>query len=316
VKKLPQWHEVEIILSEIDDQLRADGYEIPQRPMNAVCRVSDRFHIPLPLVAKPLSGTDDNADAETLVARIYEWYSARYGDRLKLNPAPRSFALMLCGEPWRVRLPLMLAGVVVTAIRNPKVKSTESGIGRFDGKSKLLNLFDLVEDLPLTIRCQCSDEEQSSLEFLFHVAFELSNTLHWIEKVGMVASAIGDLESAVDKFFQQPKDLGGSRWASLQFVEKLLKSFVIVSGGKPGKKGHRLIEYAKQAEAHGLPSHPRKLYDAVQCDASVRYREVRVTLAEAIRAHHEALRLGCAVAKAIAVVADNSGVLPRRPIRA
>ncbi|MFH1236281.1 MAG: hypothetical protein V1685_05090 [Parcubacteria group bacterium] len=249
------------------------------------------------------------------MARIHEWYSARYGDRLKLDPAPRSFASMLCGEPWRVRLPLMLAGVVVAAIRDHRVKSAESGIRVSDAKPELLNLFDLMEDLPLEIRSQCSDEERSTLEFLFHVAFELGNTLRWIKKVGMVASAVGDLESAVDKFFQQPKDLGGSRWASLQFVEKLLKSFVIVSGGKSSKKGHKLLAYAKQAEAYGLASHPRKSYDAVQCDDSVRYGEVQVTLAEAVRAHHEALRLGCAIAEAIAIVAENSGSLPRCPVR-
>jgi hypothetical protein len=209
----------------------------------------------------------------------------------------------------------MLAGVVVAAIRDSRVKSAESGIRVSDGTPELLNLFDLVEDLPLEIRSQCSDEEQSTLELLFRVALELRNTLRWIQKVGMVASAVGDLESAVDKFFRQPKDLGGSRWASLQFVEKLLKSFVIMSGGKPSKKGHDLLYYAKQAKAYGLASHPPTSYNAAQCDASVRYGEVQVTLAEAIRAHHEALRLGCAIAKAIAIVAESTGSLPRRPVR-
>lgn len=300
------------MLREIDDQLRADSIEIAARPIHAVMKMSNRLRISLPLVTRTEPQSDDALSPEAITSSIHAWYRAQYGSRLELEPAPSWFACFLGGDPWRVRIPRLLAGVVAAAIRNPEVRSVPSGIHPSDGQPKLLNVFDLVEELSLPVRLDCSDKEQADLQFFFGVAVDLSNSIRRTQKLSMVAPALGDFVASVDKIFQQPKDLGGSRWASLQFVEKLLKAFISVCGKQPGKKGHDLARYAREAEDCGLPQHPQTSYDAIQCDAGVRYGDSLVSMAEAMKAHQEAMRLGAAISQAIKVVAAGKGLIPTR----
>jgi hypothetical protein len=84
-------------------------------------------------------------------------------------------------------------------------------------------------------------------------------------------------------------------WASLQGVEKVLKSF-IEQRGKTFKKNHDLAELAGVAVSAGLPPPDAGLLGKIQCKADVRYSAASVDKAEALEAHYGALAVCADVA--------------------
>ena len=97
-----------------------------------------------------------------------------------------------------------------------------------------------------------------------------------------------DLENAVNNILSHQAHYGQSKWASLQFSEKLLKCFLSEkSVGFP--RSHNLSDLYRLAVSHGLSQFPTDLLAQVQCSAGVRYGDETLALDEAVRAHYSSL---------------------------
>jgi hypothetical protein len=82
---------------------------------------------------------------------------------------------------------------------------------------------------------------------------------------------------------------GPSKWASLQFTEKLMKSR-LASSSVAFPKNHKLDELSRLLTTIGSNVGKRDL-DEIQCPAGVRYGDVSVDRDSALRAHIAALRV-------------------------
>jgi hypothetical protein len=121
----------------------------------------------------------------------------------------------------------------------------------------------------------------------YHVLQEIEN----ISNKPYVNEAIADLQIARASILEKPPHYGMSKWSSLQFIEKLLKSFLEIKS-QPIPMHHNLQKIAQTAQTIGLILPNANLLASVQCIAGVRYGEVQVTLEEAISAHHASLDMG------------------------
>jgi len=105
----------------------------------------------------------------------------------------------------------------------------------------------------------------------------------------MRQQANNDIISSADDAVRIPPDFGGSRWHSLQAVEKFLKSLLKLHSipYPTGTQGHNLTRLA--GLGHNLVPIEQPLLDDVTCSAAVRYNEVPSTLLDAHRAHRSAI---------------------------
>ena len=105
----------------------------------------------------------------------------------------------------------------------------------------------------------------------------------------MLQQGISDLASSVDDVLRIPPDYGGSRWHSLQAIEKFLKALLAFKGiaYPKGSQGHDIRKLSDLASA--FVQAEKSLLDAVMCTAGVRYNEVPSTLQDAHNAHRAAI---------------------------
>ncbi|MGA1870684.1 MAG: hypothetical protein ACMUJM_19290 [bacterium] len=103
-------------------------------------------------------------------------------------------------------------------------------------------------------------------------------------------------DADIDKY-ENPQ-YGLSKWSSLQFSEKLLKSYLKYKG-KAFPHSQDLLKLTKLAEDNGLPKFPKQAIDQVQCPAGVRYSDPPVTLKEAVRSHYASIGICFFVSKCI-----------------
>ena len=81
-------HKFYELMHEIDCELTASGYDIPERPITALGVVSNRFGISMP-ITKPHPGAAKQLVLNwPITERILEWYSEQYGERLKVDYSP------------------------------------------------------------------------------------------------------------------------------------------------------------------------------------------------------------------------------------
>jgi hypothetical protein len=125
----------------------------------------------------------------------------------------------------------------------------------------------------------------------------LSN-LDRIKSKPFISEAKVDLENAVNNILSQQAHYGQSKWASLQFSEKLIKCF-LAENSVEFPRIHKLSELYNLAVNNGLSPFPTNLLMHVQCSASVRYGEEIVSLEEAVNAHYSSLGICYYIAKGI-----------------
>jgi hypothetical protein len=267
--------EFDSLITKIDDELRKEDFQIFQRPLHAILRMTERFDIVFsPSYVKTEKNTTSLFNDE-LSTEVDLWYENRYGEKLKFDPSWK-LAILIRGDVFRVRLPMVFG--------MPK-----------------LNLFELVDDLTYGLSKNLSKDEIQDINQIFHVAQKNRNELTSIFELPLVSEIKGDFDAAVSHLFTTPPQFGLSKWSSLQVSEKIIKSYISQKGSQFSFT-HDLRNLANQAEAMGLPHIPSSLIDVIQCPAGVRYGNPSVILEEAINAHHASISISLGVGIRIAVL--------------
>jgi hypothetical protein len=237
----------DIYMKSVDKRLKAAGIDIPGRTFAALSEISREFNC--------IISFDDE-----LAKRVNKWFQDRYGDRLKLSWQIGKMVVLIDGDPYIVRYPL----VPVPRTVNPLEWIV-------DATPTLLHAIS-PNDLDILVESLISGYES------FQQLEELPD------------AAIANLETAIVQIMNRPPHYGESKWASLQATEKTLKAYIKQQGGAP-KYTHKLTNLAKEAENFGLPPVSQPLIDCIQCPADVRHGDISVTLDEAIKAHHASIQV-------------------------
>lgn len=233
-------------MKSVDKRLKVAGIDIPGRPVAAFCEISREL--------KCIISPDDE-----VFKRINKWFQHRYGDRLKLTWKIGKMVVLIDGDPYIVRYPLVLPRTV-----NPLEWIV-------DATPALLHAIS-ANDLNILVQ---------SLIYGYKSFQQLERLPH---------NAIANLETAIVQIMNRPPHYGESKWASLQATEKTLKEYIKQQGGTP-KYIHKLAELAEEADKFGLPPVSQSFIDCIQCFAGVRYGDIPVTLDEAVKAHQASIKV-------------------------
>ena len=195
--------------------------------------------------------------------RIFDWFDQRYGKKLAVDFTIGRSIVLVRGDPYVVKFPLIL--------------------GYFDG---IISLTDLFEHFTVEMLAALSKDETAVLINSFASQYEDFRHIELLPR-----DLRSSLDAAVSRVVEINQHMGESKWASLQFVEKVLKAFIKKGGTRPPNI-HDLRKLALLAEQLGAPAIPDVLVRNTECPAGVRYNEPRVTLTQAVGALHASIKIG------------------------
>jgi hypothetical protein len=276
--------EFEAFMADIDRELQDRAIPIHARPFHAEGEVCSRLRSWTLSYASQCKSEPGNYSGDSLVAHVREWYESHYGERLKIHMGPGTIAVLIRGNPWRVRFPLLLGEFRFRLTPLPIPEATLP-------RHPLIDPLDSVEDLPPGLRSDLSPDEYHDIATSFILGLEALVALECLNSRPYIHEAVGDQQVAVDHLLATWPQYGNSRWHSLQFAEKLLKCHIVSSGCNDVPREHKLNRIVSHAGERGLAPLDADLIAAVNCSPGVRYGEVTSTLREAFAAHKASMEI-------------------------
>lgn len=278
------------VMESIDAQLRAANVHIHARSLHAATEYSKLFKLTIPIASCPKNGRAGVYTGGDASAHIRRWFDDRYGDRQKIFIGPGSVVILLRGDPWEIRLPLIFGTVQCVIERDLSRYANEPEL-RSDGYPPITNVLSLINGLPPGLAAQLTDEECYNILELFVNTLSCVHAIERIKGNQYVPEALSDIHSSVRHIISVSPHYGQSKWSSAQAAEKLLKSF-LKEKGIIFPKNHDIRRLADLARTGGMRSLEIGIIDQLQTSAGVRYGEESVSMTQAVAAHHASLIIG------------------------
>ncbi len=265
--------ELEKAITEIDSEMRSENINIPARPLVAFSKLSSRFHLEIDMRSE-------------LAQRINKWFENVYGDRLKISWSLGATVIVIAGDVYKVRIPLIFGTHGFVFDSGPPERKMI-----LNGRSVALNnITKHVQELtPARVQSMTANECNEVVTIFRKAAVAWSN-LASVKFQDFLSEARADLETSVEHLLSKSPQFGLSRWASLQAVEKLLKAYIKERAGQV-RRIHDLADLASDAEGVGLSAIDRTVLARIQCSAGVRYGTDSSTMQEAVSAHWAAIQV-------------------------
>ena len=277
--------EFNAMMDDMDATLTNDGVAIGWRSLNALAIAASKIGITLAVV--DVAPTPGVYEGDSLSAWIHQWYKDRYGEeRLKVRMGPGSVTLLIRGTPWKMDFPRVGN---VEFICHPDLNFGKDRRITTRGTA-VYNVLWAIKGFPAGLASSLSNEEQKSIFDFFLLARGPLERLQFYKTEPFISAALGDLEAAIEHILNNIPHYGLSKWASLQFVEKLIKQLLTKKTIR-FKFNHDLKGLAELAAQSGLPSLPIELINRIMCSAQIRYNEGGTTLDKAISAHHASIAI-------------------------
>ena len=285
------------IMEKIDKELQLENPRIPGREIRAMSKVSKEFNI----AEFPLKSTDvfpGVYTADNIATHVYRWFEEKYGNKLNMENNLAHMILSIKGVQYKVGFPILYGTMQI--LFDPTMRKCNS-LGQKNNPAQL-NLAAYIEDLTPKLASALTESEIIQLVTLYGSSYNA--ILRYLDSgLPLQQEVLADLESAVDAFFYVHQQYGQSKWASLQFTEKLLKGFIQSTGNK-FQYSHELQTLAKQASDITGIIIDSNLIQQIECKAAVRYSATLVSVDEAIKAHHASL----GVLQCMMNFLDNEGI--------
>jgi hypothetical protein len=277
--------EFERAITDIDAKLSARDVPIHARSLHALLEVARRLGIH-EIVAVPTSVDPEDFSASALAGQVHRWYEQRYGNRLKKHPGPGAILVKIKGEAWEMRIPLLMGAAWFVC--DPLTLGQPRKRAATEGKPVIYNVLDAVANITPALASSLSDAELRELGDNFVAGLGVFGALVRESGSPLVFEACADLETSVRMFIDR-QNYRQSKWASLQFTEKLMKSH-LKNAGTPFKRNHDLAELNRKVASLGYSAAQADL-EAIQCPGGARYGEVAVSKDSSLQAHQAALRV-------------------------
>lgn len=283
------------LMEEVDAFLRGNDVPIHNRPMDSAGELSKRFKVDI-MLSKKEPGTPFFHANDGTFDRIDTWYTARYGDLLKIDMTLGRTVKLIRNDPYSMKIPLIYGKVHFYC--NTETVGTKDD--PLSGRYNILNAFNGLT--PAYSQVLDAEELKDICDYFvtamdYRYKIDAVRRIKFTEKINnLLKEGTGDLISSVNYIFENPTRYGQSRWASLQATEKFIKSY-IASKGSTYPNNHRLVkDLGPAAETLGWAEPNAGLLQIVECSAGVRYGEQLSTLKEAVTASQTALMLCASLA--------------------
>ena len=255
----------EEMMDDIDKQLENEGVPAHSRPIMASLKLTNKLKISIPIIPRIQNTfSEDDFSREAIPWQINNWYQKIYSNKINIDPKLASTVFLIRGIPYRAVLPLVFGSV-------------------------LINPFDYIENLTPELYSRLSKEEIYEIATLYLDTIKAMNK-YYSSGLPKINAVLTKLETAVDIIMQSRFIDGDSKWASLQFIEILLKS-ILEKNQIEHKVKHDLLALLKLIPHEIAHNVSKKDIEKIQCKAGVRYSEIDVSLKEAIEAHYASLRV-------------------------
>lgn len=286
--------EFDKLMLEIDDRMQKRGDPIHTRQLLAVGEVSEALGcMMLRLVGYEVTPTPGIYTGDSLSAHIRDWFDERYGDRLKVRWVIGYSAVLLKGDAWLLRFPLVYGQLEIVCDRD--LSRQYNSMSNTASQKAQMNLLNLIENCPQGLANILSESELKGLLDYFILGYDFFLNMHnFGSDHDLSATAVTDLETSARSAIGDQHDYGQSLWASLQAAEKVLKFFISSKAGN-FKYTHHLRELADKAHSLGLQRIDSDIIDKVQCKADVRYSQQIRDIKKVINSHQAALKIGSIV---------------------
>lgn len=275
------------LLAQIDQRLGQEDRPLHQRPIHAFTELAKMIDPKGTFASTESQITHENDFSnDAICARVNAWYREHYGDRIKVHPGPGNILLMIRGEPWKAVLPLCYGRVQFTVDKTLRGKRKD--LPR-SGQIRTLNVLDQIEAMPQSLAALLTDSEAEEIVRTFVKGLNQIQGLRDLHDAPFMAEAGSDYDTALNCIFDKTPNYGNSKWASLQFAEKTIKS-KLETNNLTFPRTHNLSALAAWLQPLNItvPSAPLQ---AIQCEAGVRYGEIAITKSEAILALQKALEV-------------------------
>lgn len=288
----------ERLLEAIDSEFGETDIKFHQRPSHAFSKLTQKVD--------PKGTFDMGSDSEVskddftndaLYTQVHRWYKKRYGDRIKIHLGPGSYILMIKNEPWEVVYPLCYGKNNFT-INSDLSKKNRSYITASGEAIPSVNILCHINGMTFDVANSLSDYEKQIILSEYMFGLNAVQSLRSLSGEPFMEQAANDYDISVSNIFHKYPDYNNSKWASLQFAEKTIKSQLQINNIS-FKYNHNLAELAESLKALDL-NVPEQIINNIQCKAAVRYGEEKVGRNQAILAVQSALALFANVFRASA----------------
>ncbi|HZG44002.1 MAG TPA: HEPN domain-containing protein [Longimicrobium sp.] len=288
--------EFNALMERVDAELRADEVPFAARSMAALSSIARRFQIELPgwtVDRDPHPGQYTGMD---LTIRVVRWIDERYGNRQQIDLRPGRTVVFIRGDLWEAWLPRLIGSHVLFASAT-EPSDCIRGVLMEQGPPSRYNVLDSITDLAPGLRRSLTASETQEILSNFTAALDDYMLIEQARHLPLVHQARHDYDATVHHLLNGAS--GQARWSALQAAEKMLKAYLTHSGVKPPFT-HDLERVARKAVELGLGDVPEAWLSVAQCDAAVRYGDIRVPMEEAVAAHYASLDIGAHAASFIA----------------
>lgn len=283
------------IMEEIDEELKMENHRVQGREMRAIPKIAEKLKIDnLPFTTSTKVGADLYT-TENIATHVYNWFKRKYGNKLNMQNNLAHMILRIKGTHFKVGFPLTF-GTINIIFDSPLKKFPSIGHNK-NGEKVIFNLATYIEDLTPALVDELSSEEIIEIVNLYGTTFNAVLKFQ-SSKIPYRQEALADLETAVDSFFYIHQQYGQSKWASLQFTEKVLKG-ILKKSGKKIPHIHHLNELSEQVKNNSGIIIDKRLIEKIECKPDVRYSADLVSAEEAIIAHYASLEVFRSIIKQI-----------------
>lgn len=279
--------EFEVVMKSIDAALSLKGVPIHARSTHAGCQISRSYGIDFIVAPAPFPSIKGRYDSLTMCSHVQKWYKDRYGDRVNIPFDDRRVVIVIKNELWCLTLPIVFGHF--TAVCDPDLEKYKGSPSiTIDSTPVFINVLNCIKHMTEETGKSLSEEDQRDILKFFVHSLDLIQGIWDVKDKPYIKEAIADFQSSVNLLIGQPPHYGQSKWASLQMVEKFIKSYLRIKT-IPFPKNHNLEGLAALAVTHGLNAIDSHVLHQVACGAGVRYGEVPVLRDEAVKAHHASI---------------------------
>lgn len=272
------------LMLSIEAQLKSDNIPFVARPIAALGEIGKRLKKEIPLSDLP---SKNGRFTPPIVAKVNQWYETRYEDLLSMHLEHGKTIILVKGDVFSLSIPYC-AGGVFKIVCDKEYKKTETMVLVKKGENPPpleVNLLTCITDLPKGIALSLTEPEMRTM---IHYACNVFNAIYALKSQDLqYSTAIADLETSANHILSPKPQYGLSQWSSLQFVEKIMKSYIIKHGGTHGYT-HKLEDLNKLLMPYGKAL-SRGVLMYAQCEPAIRYNPETATRLTAIQAHQAAL---------------------------
>jgi hypothetical protein len=255
--------ELNLLLEDIDSEMKNDSVPISSRSLEAMSRFSKKEKMRI-TIAPANPEYDGEITTQNASFYINEYFDAKYGDLLKIDPSPASYIILIKNDIFILKLPRIYGLVSFTIDKNL------DDIQKYQSKP-ICNILSCIKGLTTKLAMSLNDSELKEIVDQFKVNISSFQKFEQnIKNYKFFSEALEDYKESIKIISSEKTNFGKAKWETLQFIEKIMKGLIFSKTGKTNRI-HDLLQLNQELQLHFNKKLDDNTLKKINCSASVRY---------------------------------------------